>query len=194
MKRLVYIFYRILNVLKLKKKGVTCGQRPRLSGAFELRVHPNARVTIGNDFQLISGGMYNSIGRNIKSCLRADDGAEIVIGNNVGLSNVTIWAKLRIELGNDVKIGADSIILDSDMHSLEYQNRRDRKKDAVNAKKKAVLIADDAFIGTRSIICKGVTIGKRAIVAAGSVVTTDVPEDEIWGGNPAKFIKKNITA
>lgn len=51
-------------------------------------------------------------------------------------------------------------------------------------------ICDDVFIGCRSIILKGVTIGARSIIAAGSVVTKDVPADEIWGGNPAQFIKK----
>ena len=55
-----------------------------------------------------------------------------------------------------------------------------------------VHIGDGAFIGVGSIICKDVTIGKNAIVAAGSVVTKDIPDDEIWGGNPAKFIKKRI--
>lgn len=45
------------------------------------------------------------------------------------------------------------------------------------------------FIGARSIICKGVTIGDHAMIAAGSVVVGDVPANEVWGGNPAKFIK-----
>jgi acetyltransferase-like isoleucine patch superfamily enzyme len=46
------------------------------------------------------------------------------------------------------------------------------------------------FIGARCIILKGVTIGEKSIVAAGSVVTKNIPEGEVWGGNPAKFIKK----
>lgn len=44
--------------------------------------------------------------------------------------------------------------------------------------------------GFMTIICKGITIGDHAMIAAGSVVVTDVPADEVWGGNPAKFIKK----
>lgn len=51
-------------------------------------------------------------------------------------------------------------------------------------------IEDYVFIGTRSIICKGVTIGDHSVIAAGSVVIKDVPADEVWGGNPAQFIKK----
>ena len=53
-----------------------------------------------------------------------------------------------------------------------------------------VRIENDAFIGTRCIICKGVTIGEKSIIAAGSVVVKDVPAGEMWGGNPAKYIKK----
>lgn len=48
------------------------------------------------------------------------------------------------------------------------------------------------FIGAHSIILKGVTIGECAIIGAGSVVTKDVGDDEIWGGNPAKCIRKRV--
>lgn len=53
-----------------------------------------------------------------------------------------------------------------------------------------VEIGEHAFIGTDSIITGNVRIGKGAIVGAGSVVTKDIPDYEIWGGNPARFIKK----
>ena len=53
-----------------------------------------------------------------------------------------------------------------------------------------VYIEDGAFIGTNAIICKDVRIGKNSVVAAGSVVTKDIPANEVWGGNPARFIKK----
>lgn len=53
-----------------------------------------------------------------------------------------------------------------------------------------VLIKRDAFIGTGTIITKPVTIGERAIVGAGSIVTKNIPDDEVWAGNPARFIRK----
>lgn len=53
-----------------------------------------------------------------------------------------------------------------------------------------VHIGDGCFIGANSIICKDVKIGKNSIIAAGSVVTKDIPDNEIWGGNPARYIKK----
>lgn len=53
-------------------------------------------------------------------------------------------------------------------------------------------IMDGVFIGANSIITKPLTIGENSIIAAGSVVTKNIPPNEIWGGNPAKFIKKRI--
>ena len=55
--------------------------------------------------------------------------------------------------------------------------------------KSPVIIEDNVFIGARSIILKGVTIGRNSIVGAGSVVTKSIPSNQIWGGNPAKFIR-----
>ena len=59
---------------------------------------------------------------------------------------------------------------------------------------KPIVIEDDVWIGSRSLIMKGVTIGHGAIIAAGSVVTKDVPPYEIWGGNPAHFLKSRLPA
>ena len=53
-----------------------------------------------------------------------------------------------------------------------------------------VRIKKNAFIGTGTIITKPVTIGERAIVCAGSIVTKNIPDDEVWAGNPARFIRK----
>lgn len=53
-----------------------------------------------------------------------------------------------------------------------------------------VRIKENAFIGCNTVICNAVTIGKNAIVGASSVVTKDIPDNEVWAGNPAKFIKK----
>ena len=92
-------------------------------------------------------------------------------------------------------IGAGTIIDDSNNHCIDYLERRKEHKRGVDwyklpIAKAPIVIGDDAFIGTHCIICKGVTIGERSIIAAGSVVVKDVPPDEVWGGNPAKFIKK----
>ena len=58
-----------------------------------------------------------------------------------------------------------------------------------NYRKGSVHIKRHAWIGARTIICQGVTIGENAVVGAGSVVTKDIPNNEVWAGNPARFIK-----
>lgn len=72
---------------------------------------------------------------------------------------------------------------------MNYKERRNSELNEI-AKTSPVIIEDDVFIGTGVLIGKGVTIGARSIIAAGSVVVKSVPADELWGGNPAKFIKK----
>lgn len=155
-----------------------------------MKVVVRGKITIGDNLNVISGKMLNALGRNMKTSLRVDENANILIGNNVGMSCVSIWSKEKITIGNNVKLGANVIVFDSDMHSLNFQLRRDVATDGVNAKSAPIVIDDDVFIGTNSIVTKGVTIGKRSIIAAGSVVSRSIPEDEIWGGNPVKFIKK----
>ena len=68
----------------------------------------------------------------------------------------------------------------------------DTKRDGIYWKVGKVEIKDNAFIGANTVICNSVTIGRNAVVGAGSVVTKDIPDNEIWGGNPAHFIKKRI--
>lgn len=185
-------FYIIYYIIYLNFfRNVSFGAGLRIRGPILFKVHKSSFVKIGYNFSLVSGGMINPIGRNVLSSLRVDEGAELIIGNNTGLSCVTIWSKRKIQIGNNVKVGADVVIMDSDMHSLDFFSRRDPSLDAFNSKAIEILIGDDVFVGTRSIISKGVVIGDRSIVAAGSVVTKSIPCDEIWGGNPARFIKKN---
>ena len=100
------------------------------------------------------------------------------IGNNVTFD--TLRPDL-ITIGNHVHITAGCVILthyiDTDAKSTSY-------------KYGSVTFDDECFIGTNTIICKSVKIGKHAFVGAGSVVTKDIPDNEIWAGNPAKFIRK----
>ena len=113
-------------------------------------------------------------------------GAKIIIGDDSGISNCAIFATEGVTIGKQVMIGAGVKIYDTDFHPVEFKERMENKP----ARKAAVTIADGAFIGAHSIILKGATIGKKSVIGAGSVVTGCVPDDEIWAGNPAKFIRK----
>ena len=115
--------------------------------------------------------------------------ATLTIGDDSGMNGVMIYCSQKVLIGNHVKIGGGTRISDSNHHSLDYKIRR-TSEDSKQAKSSPIIIGDDVFIGANCYIGKGVTIGARSIVAAGSVVVKSIPADEIWGGNPAKFIKK----
>ena len=80
------------------------------------------------------------------------------------------------------------MIFDTNFHNTDWGKRRTRE-DIKTARTAPVSIGNDCFIGARCIISKGVNIGARTIIAAGSVVVSDIPEDCIAGGNPCKVIK-----
>jgi acetyltransferase-like isoleucine patch superfamily enzyme len=128
-------------------------------------------------------------GRSQQCLFVAAIGAEIIIGDNVGLTSVAIVAHERITIGNDVKIGVNTVIYDTDFHSLDAQFRNQHPESIEGVKNKPVIICDGVFIGGHSTILKGVTIGRNSIVGAGSVVFQSIPDEQIWAGNPAKYVR-----
>lgn len=131
---------------------------------------------------------------------------EIIIGDRVFIGSGMLISINKIEIGNDVMISWGCTIIDNDAHSLEASKRMDdvinwkrgleenmpgKYKDWSDVKSKPIKIKDKAWIGFNTIILKGVTIGEGAIVGAGSVVTKDVPDYAVVGGNPARILKYN---
>jgi len=114
--------------------------------------------------------------------------AHLSIGRNTGLSGVRIGCEKSIIIGNNVWIGANATIYDTDFHPIDPYERLILQD--VPCKKAEVVIDDSVWIGANSMILKGVHIGKGAVIAAGSIVTKDVPEFTIYGGNPAKLIRE----
>ena len=91
-------------------------------------------------------------------------------------------------IGSNVLLGSGVRIFDTDFRPI---SANDRKKGILDCIKTApVKIEDNVFIGTDTIILKGVTIGPNSVIGAGSVVTTNVPSNEIWAGNPAHKLKE----
>ena len=134
------------------------------------------------------GRETNPIGGDVKTILFAKNNATITIGDNTGISNSALVAVDSIAIGNNVLIGGNCKIYDNDFHSLDFDERMGTVD--LGVKHAPVVIKDGAFIGAHTIVLKGVTIGERSIVGAGSVVSRSIPDYEIWAGNPAKFIKK----
>lgn len=123
----------------------------------------------------------------------------IEVGENCYIGDHTrIWSACRIEIGDRVLIAHNVNIFDNDTHPTDMFERREDaemiiwhgiRKDFPSLHSAPVKIGNDAWIGCNSIILKGVTIGDGAIVAAGSVVTKDVPANTTVGGNPARVLK-----
>lgn len=181
--------YNYFNKLKLRLNGISYGNGINIVGPIFIYRGNNTNVRMGNNFHVTSGIGLNPLSRNIQTMFHIKQDASLCIGNNVGISSSCIWANKSITIGDNVNIGGDCIIMDSDIHSIDYRYRRDPIIDSINSKSDPVIIEDDVFIGTRCIILKGVHIGARSIIAAGSVVTKSIPEDCIAGGNPCIVIK-----
>jgi len=145
--------------------------------------------SIGENLSMNNGIRWNPIGCYNRCTFFVDKGANLKIGSNLGISQAAIICHLSIQIGNNVKIGGAARIYDTDFHSLDPELRLNPKTDFGNKRKQPVVIEDNVFVGAFSTILKGVTIGQNSIIGACSVVTKNVPANQIWAGNPAKFIK-----
>ena len=112
----------------------------------------------------------------------------------------TLWASgADIAIGNRVLIAKDVFIANNNAHPIDSHDRHLHYKaiiesghpEQVDLNGADIIIEDDVWIGSQSIILKGVTIGEGSIIAAGSIVTKDVPAHVMVAGNPA-IIKKNV--
>lgn len=178
---------KIVIILLKKIYPIEYGENFQIKGILHRR--GRGKLRIGNNVTINSSKNSNLLGRGRPYTTIAVSREKILnIGNNVGISNSTIIAFDRIDIEDNVLIGADVEIYDTDFHSLDYTKRGKRGLDIPITR--PVRIKENSFIGAHSTILKGVTVGRNAIVGAGSVVTHDIPDNEIWAGNPARFIKK----
>lgn len=123
--------------------------------------------------------------------------SKIYVGSGSFIGNSLLVSAERISIGNNVLISWGCTLSDHNSHSINIHERKkdvtlwmEGKKDWTHVKIAPLTIEDDVWIGFNSIILKGVTIGRGAVVAAGSLVIKDVPPFTLVGGNPAKVIRK----
>lgn len=145
-------------------------------GARIFSVGGGARIEIGPHFRLLRFAVVNTV----------LPGGRIVIGQwvHVGEGSM-VTAGERIEIGDDVIVGPQTIIVDAD-HGYEDINRPIRVQGLATTK--PIRIEQDVWIGGHVNVLKGVTIGRGAIIGAGSTVTQDIPPYAIAVGAPAKVI------
>lgn len=171
---------------RMLRRYVECVSPPAIKGKILIKAAKPGLIHIGRNVRINSSYEANPVG-GVRTALVSVHGGTIEIGANTGISNSGIFAFEQVRIGEDVYIGAGCNIYDSNFHSILH---KERKNANIRSKSIPVVIGDRVFIGAHCLILKGVTIGADSVIAAGSVVVKDVPEKEIWGGNPAKFLCK----
>lgn len=164
--------------------------------AYKARYGLNKKISIGKKFRVmksfkIEGSGVVVIGDNVtihdySHIISAKPTAYIKIGNDVILNGAKIYAWKEIVIGN-LSMLAYCEISDTDSHSIQIDRRTNPN---APIKVAPVYIKDNVWIGKRSLIFKGITVGKNSVIGAGSIVTKDIPKNCFFAGNPAKFIKK----
>ncbi|WP_019616108.1 sugar O-acetyltransferase [Psychromonas ossibalaenae] len=157
----------------------------------ELRDQAFALLQSINQRQFVKAKPYfnkllKSFGDNSIICppFLCEYGKTISVGRDTYINmGVTMLDNAPITIGNNVLIGPSTQFY-TPTHPLDHRKRRNWEFQCL-----PIIVEDDVWVGGNVSICQGVTIGARSIVAAGSVVTRDVPPDTMVGGSPAKFIK-----
>ena len=177
--------YPRINRMILKAHGLVFGRNLQIPGKVSWLIG-GGKLKIGDILYFSSGDAVNPMTSNLQGAVYVEQGAELIIGNNVGMSSARIWVHDSVAVGDDVKIGACVLITDTDAHPMDYMARRTSNDGTKSA---PIVIEDDVWVGAHSIILKGVTIGARSIIGAGSVVTKSIPADCVAAGNPCRVIK-----
>jgi hypothetical protein len=172
---------------ELRWRGVEIGSQVSCHGRPYVTRHPDSQIRIGEGCILNSALRGNPLANARPATLNTlRAGAEIVLGPYTGASGCALCAAASIRIGEGTFIGADAMIFDNDFHAPEGEFRWGPTAGPDNPK--PIVIGAGVFIGARALILKGVTIGDRAIIGAGAVVTKDVPARHLAVGNPARVI------
>jgi acetyltransferase-like isoleucine patch superfamily enzyme len=180
---------KILTFIKCIKVGLPYNKTWQIYGKLIIsrpnRFHKKPIIKIGYNFLAQGTLTSNSFGIIQPNYFHLSPGAELIIGNNFGISGSTLSSAKSLRIGDNVLIGSGCVVCDNDAHPINPSERFDHSF----TKSDPIVIEDNVFIGARSIILKGVSIGKGSVVGAGSVVTKSIPPFSVAAGNPAKVVK-----
>ena len=186
-----------------KNDGFLKGEQLSVGANTNISVMRAISHTINIDKNIVSIGSDSFLTCNI---FIENNIGKVKIGNRTYIGSSSIICANKIVIGDDVLISWGCTIVDNNAHSListqrsndvamakrNFENKETHSnlnKDWSVVDSKPITIKDKSWIGFNSIILKGVTVGEGAVVAAGSVVTKDVPDYAIVAGNPATVIK-----
>ncbi len=187
--KLLQIWWSISVPFRLRALGVRLGNGVQFLGMPIVSMSRGSTIQIGDRVVLCSDSRFTALGVNHPVVLRTlRQGAEIVIGDDTGISGGTICAAERVTIGKECMFGANVTIADTDFHALKPEGRR-FNNNIQDIGASPVTIGQNVFIGTGAAVLKGVKIGNNSVIGAFAIVTRDVSSGTIAGGNPAKFIK-----
>ncbi|WP_127579952.1 acyltransferase [Paenibacillus koleovorans] len=186
-------YYKII----LKLLNIKYGKKLNLKGCPLIFNKKGASIQIGNNVTIKSSFISNLVGlysRTIIVTRTAE--AKILIGDNVGISGATIYARKGVYIGENTAIGGNCKILDNDFHPIEWEERNRLMFDSVGPvdndiiPTKEIRIGKNCFIGCNTIILKGTIIGDGSVVGAGAVVSGTFEDNSVIVGNPGRVVKK----
>ena len=164
------------------------GKQLQLIGIPVIAAKKGSKIVIGENVVIKSSFLSNLVGLYSRTIIVArTPESRIVIGDNVGISGATIYARNSISIGDYTNIGGNAKILDNDFHPIEIEARNADIKEKIGSR--PIVIGKNCFIGCNSIILKGTVLGDGCVVGAGAVVHGSFPPNSIIAGNPAKVIK-----
>lgn len=182
--------------LYLKAQKVRYGKGLLLKGCPFVFNQKGATLSMGDNVTIKSSFLSNLVGLYSRTiiCTRTSE-AKILIGNNVGISGATLYARKEIKIGDNTCIGGNTKILDNDFHPIDWETRNElllseRGPEGNNLiPAKAISIGNNCFIGCNAIILKGTVLGDGCVVGAGAVVSGQFPPNCVIAGNPAQIIR-----
>lgn len=176
--------------------NVQYGKNLLLKGVPLIYNKRGAALIIGDNCTIKSSFLSNLVGLYSRTIIvTRNSGAYIHIGNNVGISGATIYARAGITIGDNTAIGGNVKILDNDFHPIEFEERNKLLEDPRGGNSelipaKPIMIGKNCFIGCNTIILKGTVLGDGCVVGAGAVVAGTFEPNSVIVGNPARVIRQ----
>ena len=180
----------------MKMTKVEYGKNLLLKGMPVIFNKRGAKLKIGDNVTVKSSFLSNLVGLYSRTIIvtRAPE-AVIEIGDNVGISGATIYARKGIYIGKNTCIGGNCKILDNDFHPIDMEDRIKLLNDVHGGDSdlipsREIHIGKNCFLGCNSIILKGTVLGDGCVVGAGAVVSGRFEDNCVIAGNPARVIQR----
>lgn len=159
--------------------GVDLGTGASFYGRTIMRSSSQGEARFGPGCVFRSARGANLIGLDRPCMISIHGRGRLTVGAKCGFSGTVIGCFERIDIGDEVRCGANTTITDADWHLDDFRVGPPRP----------IVIEDHVWIGVGAMILKGVRIGRNTVIGAGSIVTHDIPADVIAAGNPCRVIR-----